>query len=111
MSDYDGYTDSIEVKQKRIEEIEDSNTNALRTAEQTLNNSVAVGSDTLVKLDQQREQLIKIGDNVSDIDSSVTSGRRILRKIKKAISLDNCIWLAGIVVLLLIITIIIIKTK
>ena len=71
--------DQIQLKKKEIDE-------AFDQMLQTLSETEKTGAQTLLTLESQGQQLDKIEDNLDDINQSLSSSERILRRMKSILS-------------------------
>lgn len=73
---------SLEQYQERIRRIEDQTLESSRRSVRTLEETVQIGAETMVELDEQGEKLNRAERRLDDIDQDLRTSQRTMREIR-----------------------------
>jgi hypothetical protein len=85
-------------------------TNSLENSLDVLHETIQVGNNTSQKLQNQKDTLIEINNNLENIDTHVDQSKIIIRKISSNLIVNSCLLLFSCALVITIIITVIIKT-
>eukprot|EP00461_Guttulinopsis_vulgaris_P002646 UN02647 len=87
--------------------ITDETTNSLNNTQAAIQESIEVGTDTNLKLDQQSEQILRMNESVVSTNNTLDKSKNLLGRMRRRILTNKCTQVAIIVLQIIIIACII----